>query len=75
MAFSSFIFDKNIDGQKITLFSTYLRRKMLKKNGNSQELKCGWSGLTKATQFQYLSIFFTSSYCVVKEPYPSYSLR
>ena len=34
---------------------------MLKKNGNSQELKCGWIGLIKATQFQYLSIFFRSS--------------
>ena len=57
---------------KMTLISTYLRREMLKKNGNSQELKCGWSGLTKATQFQYLSIFFTSYCCVVKEPSPSY---
>ena len=58
--------------EKMTLISTYLRREMLKKNGNSQELKCGWSGLTKATQFQYLSIFSTSYCCVVKEPYPSY---
>ena len=64
-----FYIDKNIDGQNN--FSTYLRREMLK-NRNSQELKCGWSGLTKATQFQYLTIFFTSSCYVVKEPYPSY---
>ena len=33
-----FYIDKNIDGQNT--FSTYLRREMLKKNRNSQELKC-----------------------------------